>query len=298
MQPIFVFGCAKVVSMPPAAESVVLTPIGVIHTPFTERALTPRQPPTARGVSGRIELFPAAGIEHAIMDLDAWSHVWVLFLFHLNASWRPKVLPPRGSRRRGVLATRSPYRPNPIGLSVLELEKIDGLTLHVRNVDMLDGSPLLDIKPYVPYTDAIADAGSGWLEDETDRASIVMNAPAPDPRPEYTVRFEQQAREQCAFLATGFDIDLMSPIERALALGPQPHAYRRIRAVPGGLRLAFKEWRAIFRVSGHEISVVSLGTGYRPKELESSKEPALEPHRAFVARFGWTEASRTLHPDR
>ena len=280
------------------AEPVVLTPIGVIHTPFSERALTPRQPRTAHGASGTIELFPGAGIEHALEDLDSWSHVWVLFFFHLNASWRPKVLPPRGSRRRGVFSTRSPYRPNPIGLSVLELTAVDGLKLHVRNVDMLDGSPLLDLKPYVPYTDAVAGADSGWLEDETDRAACVTGAERADPRPEYAVLFEQAAREQCDFLAVGFDLDLASPIERALALGPQPHAYRRIRAVRGGLRLAFKDWRAIFRVSGRSISVISLGTGYRPRDLSITSDPALEPHRAFVERFGWTEASRTAHPDR
>jgi tRNA (adenine37-N6)-methyltransferase len=279
-------------------ESVVLTPIGVLHTPFSERAQAPRQPQTASGARGTIELFPTDGIEHALLDLDSWSHVWVLFFFHLNESWRPKVLPPRGSRRRGVLSTRSPYRPNPIGLSVLELEKIEGLLLHVRNVDMLDGSPVLDIKPYVPYTDAVSAADSGWLEDETDRCAIEPIGPRPDPRPAYAVSFEQTAREQCDFLASGFDLDLASPIANALALGPQPHAYRRIRAVRGGLRLAFKDWRAIFRVSGREISVISLGTGYRPRELEASTEPALEPHRAFVARFGWTEASRTVHPDR
>jgi hypothetical protein len=221
-----------------------------------------------------------------------------LFFFHRNANWRPKVLPPRGSRRRGVLSTRSPYRPNPIGLSVLELIKVDGLNLHVRDVDMLDGSPVLDIKPYVPYTDSVAGAGSGWLEDETDRPPHEEIAPRSDPRPDYAVVFEKPAREQCDFLAAAFGLDLASPIERALALGPQPHAYRRIRAVRGGLRLAFKDWRAIFRVSGRSISVVSLGTGYRPRDLAAPGDPALEPHRAFVAHFGWTEASRSVHPDR
>jgi hypothetical protein len=92
----------------------------------------------------------------------------------------------------------------------------------------------------------------------------------------------------------GFGIELMQPIENVLALGPQPHAYRRIRAVPAGLRLAFKEWRAIFRVEGRTIHVLALGTGFRPREL-AAEDPALEPHRAFVAHFGWTSASGTVH---
>ena len=84
----------------------------------------------------------------------------MLFWFDRNEGWRPKVLPPRSrSGRKGVFATRSPHRPNPLGLSAVRLERVDGLTLHVSDVDMLDGTPVLDIKPYVAYTDAIADAG-------------------------------------------------------------------------------------------------------------------------------------------
>jgi hypothetical protein len=156
---------------------------------------------------------------------------------------------------------------------------------------MLDGSPLLDIKPYVPYADVVAGARSGWLE--CDPGAAPEHEPE-DPRPAYTVVFEDEARAQCEFLSAGFGIELMRPIENVLALGPQPHAYRRIRAVPGGLRLAFKEWRAIFRVEGRTIHVLGVGTGYRPREL-ASEDPALEPHRAFVAFFGWTSASSTVH---
>jgi tRNA (adenine37-N6)-methyltransferase len=281
---------------PESDPAIALKPIGVIRTPFKERAQAPRQPRSARGARGTIELFSGTGIEHALEDLDSWSHLWVLFWFHLNESWRPKVLPPRASRRCGVFATRSPYRPNPIGLSVVELEAVDGLSLRVRNVDMLDGSPVLDIKPYLPYADAVAGARSGWLENDPAPGD---SAEAPDdPRPAYAVVFEEQARAHCEFLAAGFGIELARPIENVLALGPQPHAYRRIRAVPGGLRLAFKDWRAIFRVQGRAIHVLALGTGYRPRELERGVDPALEPHRAFVAHFGWTGASSTTHPDR
>ena len=145
-------------------EPLVLKPIGFAHTPFSERASAPRQPYAAEGARGTIELLPNCDFEHALSDLDAWDHIWVIFWFHLNAGWRPKVLPPRSQKRRGVFATRSPHRPNPIGLSVVELEAIDGLTLKIRNVDLLDGTPVLDIKPYVPTFDAIAAERTGWLE--------------------------------------------------------------------------------------------------------------------------------------
>src|SRR5882757_88927 len=129
----------------PVLDELVVRPIGFARTPFSDRASAPRQPSVAQGVRGTIELVPDARFEHALADLDAWDHIWVIFWFHLNEGWRPKVLPPRSKKRRGVFSTRSPHRPNPIGLSVVELEAIEGLTLKIRNVDLLDGTPVLDI---------------------------------------------------------------------------------------------------------------------------------------------------------
>src|SRR3954466_9327479 len=103
-------------------DPVTLTPIGVARTPFPDRLSAPRQPYAARGVEGTIELFPGHDFEHALLDLDGWDYLWVIFWFHLNHGWRPKVLPPRSAgKRRGVFSTRSPHRPNPIGLSVVRL---------------------------------------------------------------------------------------------------------------------------------------------------------------------------------
>src|SRR5262245_42053141 len=139
-----------------AYRALTLTPIGVVHSPFVERRQAPRQSAAARAVRGTIELFPGKGFEHELSDIESWSHVWVIFWFHLNEGWKPKVLPPRSRRRRGVFATRSPHRPNPIGLSVVKLEAVSGLTLEVSALDILDGTPVLDLKPYIPYADAIA----------------------------------------------------------------------------------------------------------------------------------------------
>ena len=146
---------------------ITLTPIGVVRTPFADRVSAPRQPCAAGGARGTIELLPGRDFEHALSDLEGWDRIWVVFAFHLNppGAWRPKVLPPRSAgKRRGVFSTRSPHRPNPIGLSVVRLDGVAGLSLHVRDVDMIDGTPVLDLKPYVPYADAFPDARTGWLE--------------------------------------------------------------------------------------------------------------------------------------
>lgn len=251
-------------------DELVVRPIGVAHTPFTERASAPRQPAAkgGRGVEGTLELFDAPGMEHAVEDLESWTHLWVLFWFHLNEGWRPKVLPPRSTRRRGVLATRSPHRPNPIGISVVELVKVDRLVLHVRNLDLVDGTPIVDVKPYVPYTDAVVGAGEGWLED--------------DPVLPWEIAWSDAAREQAAWLASAHGVDLREAVERTLSLGPQPHPYRRIRREREGnhLVLAVKEWRARFVVDerARRATVVAILSGYR--------RPTDAVHVEYCAKFG------------
>lgn len=142
--------------------TIELEPIGVIHTPFEAPTGMPKNPRDAAGVAGRIELRPeyAPGLQ----DLDGFSHVVVVFHFHRSEGWTLEVAPPGQEHPRGVFATRSPRRPNPIGVSVVRLDAIDGATLHVRNVDMVDGTPLLDLKPYLPTVDAGERVRRGWLD--------------------------------------------------------------------------------------------------------------------------------------
>jgi tRNA (adenine37-N6)-methyltransferase len=241
---------------PPAAPSraLTLTPIGYLRTDWSTRVEAPRQPAAAKDAPGVIELVSGSNLEHAIEDLDGWERIWVIFWFDRNASWRPKVLPPRAGTRKGVLSTRSPHRPNPLGLSVLRLDRVEGLQLHVRDVDLLDGTPVLDIKPYVAYTDAFADAAGGWL--------------TADPRPEWQVEFSAVAEAELAWLATRVALPLRERITTTLKLGPQPHPYRRIRrAADGSMRLAVQDWRVAFEVSGHRIRVLALRSGYRDSQL-------------------------------
>ncbi|HEX6242775.1 MAG TPA: tRNA (N6-threonylcarbamoyladenosine(37)-N6)-methyltransferase TrmO, partial [Polyangiales bacterium] len=211
-------------------HALALTPIGVVRSPLIERADAPRQPRLPGAADGTIELFPGRGHEDALSDLDQWDHIWVLFWFHHNVDYRPKVQPPRSPVKRGVLATRSPYRPNPIGMSAVRLLRVKGLTLHVEGLDLLDGTPVLDVKPYVPYTDSIPGANHGWLDVDEVEAGV---RPPPDPIAKYQVRYAPLAEEQLTFLGRA-GAELRARIEASLALGPSPHAYRRIKQVSDG----------------------------------------------------------------
>ncbi|WP_437985904.1 tRNA (N6-threonylcarbamoyladenosine(37)-N6)-methyltransferase TrmO [Sorangium sp. So ce117] len=265
-------------------KPVTFTPIGVVRTPFSDKVSAPRQPHAAGSAEGTIELVPGLGLEHALSDIEGWDYLWVVFWFHLNEGWRPKVLPPRSAgKRRGVLSTRSPHRPNPIGLSAVRLLAVDGLTLRVGGVDMVDGTPVLDLKPYVPYADAHPHARTGWL---TPLAEEPGGGAPVDPEPGFEVAWGARAAEQAAWIEEAHGFALRERVERVLALGPQPHPYRRIRADGDAMRLAVTSWRVRFRAEGRRIDVLSVATGYREKELVGGEGPDLEAHRRFVERFG------------
>lgn len=153
-------------------DAMTVRPIGVVRSPHEERHGTPRQaavpadPALRPDEAARIELFPDVLPPEAVRDLEGFDLVWVLAWLHLNDGWNPTVVPPRGPRiRRSLLATRAPHRPNPIGLSAARLVRVEGRVLHLARLDLLDGTPILDVKPYVPSVDAFPDARAGWLHE-------------------------------------------------------------------------------------------------------------------------------------
>ena len=156
----------------PFPEQVVAQTIGRVCSPYRERHGTPRQAVVVAGTKGdmaqeaRVELeldkVPAAAID----GLAGFDYVWLITWLHLNDRWNATVVPPRGPKvRRGVLSTRAPHRPNPIGLTAARLVRVEGHVLFLEGIDLLDGTPVLDVKPYVPYCDAFPSARSGWLDD-------------------------------------------------------------------------------------------------------------------------------------
>ncbi len=162
-------------------EQFVYHPIGILRSPYSRRIDAPHQSTvvegTETGESATATLKLAEWLDgKVIQDLSGFDRLWLIFAFHLSEGWKNSVKPPRGGPKRGVLATRSPHRPNSIGLSAVELIKIEGRTLHLRGIDLLDGTPVLDIKPYVPYADAFPDAKAGWI-DELDEKQGRQSAP-------------------------------------------------------------------------------------------------------------------------
>lgn len=250
-------------------EAFCVRPIGVVRSPFTRKVQAPRQPRAASEVEGRIELDPT--LAHALEDLEGFEHIWVLAWMDRANGFRPKVLPPRSTKRRGVLATRSPHRPNPIALSAMRLVRREGTVLHVRGMDLLDGTPVLDVKPYIPWADAIPRSRAGWLEDEARRVS---GDRPDDPGATYEVVLAARAAAQLAWLAAR-GVVLEPTLRTILETSPHPHPYRRIRKDrlrPGGLVLALHDFRVAFHLDEREprrVHVTEVRTGYRPSELDA-----------------------------
>jgi tRNA-Thr(GGU) m(6)t(6)A37 methyltransferase TsaA len=144
-------------------------PIGIIHSPFRNPRGMPIQPVGAQDISGTVELRAEYG--DGLKDLEGFSHIILIYHFHLSEGYSLQVKPFLDDTPRGIFAIRAPRRPNPIGISVVRLERIEGMTLYISNVDIVDGTPLLDIKPYVPHFDGAEDVQVGWLANRAKRAA-------------------------------------------------------------------------------------------------------------------------------
>jgi len=164
-------------------SQICFRPIAFVRSPYARRIDAPHQSTVVAGTetgdaADAMVEFVADLPDVAFRDLVGFDRIWLLFAFHRSEGWNPEVKPPRGGRKRGVLATRSPHRPNAIGLSAVQLLAVEERSLRVRGVDLLDGTPILDIKPYVPYADAFPESRAGWI-DAIDAVSGRQSAPGP-----------------------------------------------------------------------------------------------------------------------
>lgn len=165
------------------AAPFLFTAIAYVRSPYANRIDAPHQSTVVQGTeTGDAETATiqfTADIPHAAFrDLEGFERIWLVYVFHRSDGWKAEVRPPRGGGKRSVLATRSPHRPNAIGLSAVNLIAVKPTSLQVRGLDLLDGTPILDIKPYVPYADAFPDSKAGWI-DEIDTNQGRNSAPGP-----------------------------------------------------------------------------------------------------------------------
>lgn len=226
-----------------------LTPIGVVHSVFREKFGIPRQPLLVPEAKARLELLAPYNCIEAFAGLEEFSHLWLTFIFHqaMRDQWQPQVRPPRlgGNRRVGVFASRSPFRPNPVGLSVVALDGISHqqgkVELLLSGIDLLDGTPVLDIKPYIPYADSIPKARSGYA--------------AEPPQASKEVRFSETAEAQLQQRDDG--IELRGLIVKLLECDPRP-AYKNRSQSDRVYGMRLYDFDLKWRVLGDEVEVVEL----------------------------------------
>jgi tRNA-Thr(GGU) m(6)t(6)A37 methyltransferase TsaA len=258
-------------------DSFMFHPIGIISSPRKHRYDVPRQGSLDESHEARILLHEGHHFEQAIDDLKGFDRIWLLYVFHLNEGWKPRVQVPRHRQDKvGVFATRAPYRPNPIGLSCVRLLEIEGLALRIGECDLLDGTPLLDIKPYLPYADSFPDAATGWVPEKEEK---------------YDVLFEAKAMHQLLWLRSE-DIDILPFAETQLEAQPLDASRKRVSqhpALPDRHVLAYRTWRIVFRVDEphFKVHVESLGSGYSANDLavEQDTYEDKELHRSFLLDF-------------
>lgn len=266
--------------------SLTLRPIGFIRTQKQVKFQALHQPAEAEPECNLLELLPESGYREALHDLAGFSRIWLVWWFHRNTTWRPMVLPPRGpAQRRGVFATRSPHRPNPLGLTPVQLLRIEGLRLILGPCDLVDGTPVFDIKPYVPAYDAFPEEAAGWIE-EVDTA---LRSP-----PEFSVSFAPLAEEQAAWLLEGWSIDFRPRLIELLERDPSPHRTRRIRRRDGiTFEIGCGAWRAFFTVKENQVAVVSLDAAYPLRFLNDPKLTDIPDGPAQIAFLKkWPEATK------
>lgn len=194
--------------------SINIHPIGTIRTPYKEKFAIPRQPGLAKSAIGEISFAKEFNDPNYLRGIEQFSHIWLLFHFHHTADkgHSPLVRPPRlgGNQKQGVFATRSTFRPNAIGMSVVEFADVNfqnkQLTLSVKGVDLLDGTPILDIKPYIPYADSISEASGGIAQHSPELMSVI---------------FSEQANEELQTLKLNYP-NLPSLIVEVLSQDPRP----------------------------------------------------------------------------
>ena len=244
-------------------------PIAYFKSSHKETYEAPRQGVLAGASSGVVELskeFP----ESALEDLVGFERIWLIYDFHENTTWKPKVRPPRFSeKKRSVFSTRSPYRPNSIGISCVKLDKIDGNKVYVSEHDLLEGTPVLDIKPYLPYADSFSHVNTGWVESISP----------------FSVLFSEEAEKRILWLEKSIEVGFREILTNQLAYEPTNSKAKRVKQSkePKVFTFSVRTWRFDFKLVDKSVQVFQVYSGYTDSEKLSDEDPYLDKdlHRLF-----------------
>lgn len=253
--------------------------IGTFHSTQKENYQVPFQVGFLEGFTGYIELEKGQNFESALCDLQDFERIWLVFAFHKAKGWKPKVYPPRGDEKRGLFATRSPHRPNSIGFSAVKVTAIEGLRIFIEDHDLLDGTPILDIKPYLPYVDSFPNSEIGWMKDLQDNQAI------------YQIHYQNNVQEQLTWLENYHKLSLGDLIDTALQLHPLPRKNNRIKKLDDNhYRLACKTWRFDYSIDEEDktIELFAIHSGYSEDYLSGQKQSKWDDvpiHQAFLKVF-------------
>ena len=267
-------------------SAVEISSIGTFYGDAIYKYDAPRQGRLFAGHPGRIELNAGQNFEMALRDLDGFERIWVIFQFHENEGWRPTTrppVPPKGKDRVGTFASRSPYRPNPIGLSCVRLLKIEGLTLYVDEADLLNETPILDIKPYIPMADAFPNAKAGWVEEQVGDL--------------WTIEESEDFAAQNRWIAERSAFDLLSFAQVQLSRGNFSmdvfDCSRRRLTLDENAKtgiLAYRTFRIHFSYdeSSRTVWLQKIASGYTAEDLKENSEDKYgdkQLHRDFLMNF-------------
>lgn len=286
--------------------SFTLKPIGYLRSQKRQKSEAPRQ--TKRARAGRepqadvIQLNAGFNYEQALSDLEGFSHLWVIFIFHKARDWKPMIQPPRGIEKKvGVFASRSPYRPNPVGLSLVRLKKIKGRKIEIESSDLLDGTPILDLKPYVADADQAESASFGWM-------NFLKNPPL-------EISFSAKAKNQMELIEaheSGFS--LREKIHQQLEYSPFQKTSKRVEKLNETRGLfSHRYWRIFFEVKNESLKILEINHDFENghEKLRSDPKNGSTPversesdlYQNFRRKFPWKSfkikpEADDLHPSK
>lgn len=226
-----------------ADSGFLFEPIGIIRTKHSKNYDVPRQPAYGRNSDeAALELFEKNNLVLGLKDLSGFSHMWILYVFHEARDWKPLVLPPAYKEKVGVFASRAPYRPNPVGMTAVEIVAMEGNTIRFRSPDMRDGTPVIDIKPYIPLHDSFPGASGGWL------ANMAENK----------ISYAENAERKLEFISKNISPSFRSDVEYQLSKFAVPNHYNRIKKEGGNYILSYRYWRIRFEKRENKLKVTDI----------------------------------------